>query len=119
MSGRNAMIRLVSKWEDVTPQPELDFKLFHLDHIPYDMDQETTTVYAVVINRERMMTIWDANRQCPLGWRRVGKYGVQQDCLNYIKAAWTADSQDPYPYELPDYSDGGRYKVDPRFLTVP
>ena len=52
-------------------------------------EQEDTTVYNVVVNHEEQYSIWPADRQPPLGWREVGKSGLKQECLDYIKEVWT------------------------------
>lgn len=51
--------------------------------------QEDTTIYAVVMNDEEQYSIWPAHRDVPLGWRKVGKEGLKDDCLRYIEEVWT------------------------------
>jgi MbtH protein len=55
------------------------------------MSQETEdkTVYKVVINHEEQYSIWPADRENPLGWREVGRQGLKEECLTYIKEVWT------------------------------
>jgi MbtH protein len=50
---------------------------------------EDTTIYKVVINHEEQYSIWPADRQPPLGWQEVGKQGLKDACLAYIKDVWT------------------------------
>lgn len=50
---------------------------------------EDTTIYKVVINQEEQYSIWSAYQQIPLGWKDAGKSGLKQECLAYIKEAWT------------------------------
>ncbi len=53
------------------------------------IEQEDNTVYHVVMNEEEQYSIWPDYRQIPAGWRAVGKTGLKQDCLDYIKEVWT------------------------------
>ncbi|MEH2308007.1 MbtH family protein [Nostoc sp.] len=55
----------------------------------YQNETEDITIYKVVVNREEQYSIWFANRENPLGWRDVGKTGLKQECLEYIKEVWT------------------------------
>ena len=52
-------------------------------------DREDTTVYNVVMNHEEQYSIWPADKEIPLGWKAVGKSGLKQECLDYIKEVWT------------------------------
>jgi MbtH protein len=52
-------------------------------------DPEDTTIYKVVMNHEEQYSIWQANREIPLGWNAVGKSGTKQECLDYIESVWT------------------------------
>lgn len=52
-------------------------------------EQEDTTIYNVVINVEEQYSIWPEYRQIPAGWRIAGKSGNKDECLQYIKSAWT------------------------------
>lgn len=52
-------------------------------------EQEDTTVYKVVMNHEEQYSIWPSYRDNPLGWSDVGKTGLKEECLNYIKEVWT------------------------------
>jgi MbtH protein len=52
-------------------------------------EQEDTTIYKVVVNHEEQYSIWPADRENPLGWRDVGKSGLKDECLAYIKEVWT------------------------------
>ncbi len=56
-----------------------------------DFTGETTeaeTVYVVVLNEEEQYSIWPADQEVPSGWRRVGKTGSKQECLDYIEEVW-------------------------------
>ncbi|WP_193197103.1 MbtH family protein [Nostoc sp. MG11] len=55
----------------------------------YQNDKEDTTIYKVVINHEEQYSIWPSERESPLGWKDVGKNGLKQECLDYIKEVWT------------------------------
>ena len=52
-------------------------------------ETEDTTIYRVVVNDEEQYSIWPDYRQIPAGWREVGKSGLKQECLDYIKEVWT------------------------------
>ncbi|MDR4461479.1 MAG: MbtH family protein [Nitrospirales bacterium] len=52
-------------------------------------EQEDTTVYKVVMNHEEQYSIWPSYRDNPLGWSDVGKTGLKEECLDYIKEVWT------------------------------
>jgi MbtH protein len=59
-------------------------------------NSEDTNRYKVVVNHEEQYSIWLAHRETPLGWREIGKSGLKQDCLDYIKEVWT----DMRPFSL-------------------
>jgi len=50
---------------------------------------EETTVYTVVVNHEEQYSIWRADRDLPLGWKKAGKSGTKEECLAHIKEVWT------------------------------
>lgn len=52
-------------------------------------NKEDTTIYKVIVNPEDQYSIWPSHRKIPLGWRDVGKSGLKQECLEYIKEVWT------------------------------
>ncbi|GIV97563.1 MAG: antibiotic synthesis protein MbtH [Herpetosiphonaceae bacterium] len=52
-------------------------------------DEEDKTIYMVVVNHEEQYSIWPKDREIPLGWKDVGKHGLKQECLDYIKEVWT------------------------------
>ncbi|MBW4506992.1 MAG: MbtH family protein [Scytonematopsis contorta HA4267-MV1] len=54
----------------------------------YQDDKEDTTIYKVVVNHEEQYSIWPIERENPLGWKDVGKNGLKQECLDYIKEVW-------------------------------
>jgi MbtH protein len=55
----------------------------------YQDDKEDNRIYKVVVNHEEQYSIWLANRENAIGWNDVGKTGLKQECLDYIKEAWT------------------------------
>jgi MbtH protein len=55
----------------------------------WDNDREDTTIYKVVVNHEEQYSIWQAHRENPPGWNDVGKSGLKDECLAYIKEVWT------------------------------
>jgi MbtH protein len=52
-------------------------------------DDEDKRTYDVVINHNEQYSIWPADREEPLGWKRVGKRGPKSECLDYIREVWT------------------------------
>ncbi len=52
-------------------------------------DEEDTVIYKVVVNHEEQYSIWSADRNNALGWKDIGKSGLKQECLKYIKEIWT------------------------------
>jgi len=52
-------------------------------------EEEDKTIYKVVVNHEEQYSIWPADRANPLGWNDVGKSGLKDECLAYIKEVWT------------------------------
>lgn len=52
-------------------------------------EKEDTTIYYVVVNHEEQYSIWPEYKEVPKGWRAVGKTGLKQECLDYIKDMWT------------------------------
>lgn len=55
----------------------------------HSRDDEDQTIYKVVVNDEEQYSIWPEERENPLGWRDVGKSGLKDDCLAYVKEVWT------------------------------
>ena len=55
----------------------------------YQDDKDDTTIYKVVVNHEEQYSIWPSERDNPIGWKDVGKNGLKQECLDYIKEVWT------------------------------
>lgn len=52
-------------------------------------EREDLTRYKVVVNHEEQYSIWPAERDCPAGWREVGKEGMKAEVLAYIEEVWT------------------------------
>jgi MbtH protein len=52
-------------------------------------EQEDQVVYKVVVNHEEQYSIWQTDRDLPLGWNDTGKSGLKAECLGYIKEVWT------------------------------
>ena len=53
------------------------------------MDESDDIRYAVVVNHEEQYSIWWADRDLPAGWKKVGKEGTKQECLDHIEEVWT------------------------------
>ena len=45
--------------------------------------------HVVVVNDEEQYSIWPADRETPLGWRRDTFSGNEEECLAYIEETWT------------------------------
>jgi MbtH protein len=54
-----------------------------------DRHEEAPPAYDVVVNHEEQYSIWRSDREPPRGWRRVGKAGSREECLDYIREVWT------------------------------
>lgn len=52
-------------------------------------EKEDKTTYKVVVNHEEQYSIWPSDRDNALGWKDAGKTGVKEECLAWIKEAWT------------------------------
>lgn len=70
-------------------------------------EKEDTRQYKVVVNHEEQYSIWFADREPPLGWREVGKRGLKNECLAYIKEVWT----DMRPLSLRKHMEDTNAKV--------
>ncbi|WP_423392055.1 MbtH family protein [Burkholderia sp. LMG 21824] len=44
--------------------------------------------YIVVQNDEEQYSIWFAEREIPLGWRKIDMEGTKDQCLSYIESVW-------------------------------
>jgi MbtH protein len=54
-----------------------------------DEQDDTATIYTVVMNGEEQYSIWLADRPPPAGWSEVGKKGTKSECLSYVNEVWT------------------------------
>lgn len=52
-------------------------------------DVEDDVRYAIVINHEEQYSIWPADRETPLGWKKIGFEGNKRECLDRIAEIWT------------------------------
>jgi MbtH protein len=69
------------------------------------MDEHTDErTYCVVLNDEEQYSIWAADREPPLGWRKEGTEGSREECLARISEVWT----DMRPLSLRRRMDGRR-----------
>lgn len=69
------------QWRIRSPQP------FKLVLQMTDLTSENST-FEVVCNDEEQYSIWPAEMDTPLGWRKVGKSGSKAECLKYIDEVW-------------------------------
>jgi MbtH protein len=49
----------------------------------------TDGILKVVVNHEEQYSIWPTDRENAPGWRDAGKTGTKEECLSWIKEAWT------------------------------
>ncbi|MEM8676655.1 MAG: MbtH family NRPS accessory protein [Cyanobacteria bacterium P01_G01_bin.67] len=54
----------------------------------YQNNKEDNKTYKVVINHEEQYSIWLDYQEIPPGWKDIGKRGLKQECLDYIKEVW-------------------------------
>jgi MbtH protein len=52
-------------------------------------DDEDNREYIALVNEEEQYSLWLAELPVPQGWKQVGKRGLKQECLDYIKQVWT------------------------------
>lgn len=65
-------------------------------------EDQDSTVYDVVVNDEESYSIWPSHKEeLPAGWRKTGKTGSKQECLDYVNEVWT----DMRPKSLRDRMD--------------
>ena len=55
----------------------------------HDSEEDSATIYKVVINDEEQYSLWRDNRPCPNGWHEVGVSGPKAECLAHIERVWT------------------------------
>ena len=53
------------------------------------MSEHAVALFEVVVNDEEQYSIWPADRQIPLGWKKAGMQGAKDACLEHIKEVWT------------------------------
>ncbi|GGO54765.1 MULTISPECIES: MbtH family protein [Streptomyces] len=46
-------------------------------------------LYDVVRNDEEQYSLWQADRDLPLGWHREGTRGTREECVAHIDSVWT------------------------------
>jgi MbtH protein len=54
-----------------------------------DNNEDSGTLYYVVMNHEEQYSIWRVDREVPRGWSIVGEKASKQQCLGHIKEVWT------------------------------
>lgn len=53
------------------------------------MFDDDAAVFEVVMNHEEQYSIWPAEREVPVGWKKAGKHGTRAECLAHINTVWT------------------------------
>jgi len=54
-----------------------------------NQDVQAVALFEVVLNDEEQYSIWPVEKEIPLGWKKAGKQGSKETCLEYIKEVWT------------------------------
>lgn len=67
-------------------------------------DHSSPNAFSVVINDEEQYSIWPVGNVLPNGWLTTGAKGSKDECLSFIKDAWT----DMRPASLREHMEGGR-----------
>ena len=52
-------------------------------------EEEDTQTYRVIVDGEKQVSIYPADRKPPLGWKDAGFAGKKQACLDRIEEVWT------------------------------
>ena len=53
------------------------------------MDQTFPEIlYDVVKNHEEQYSIWQADKELPSGWSKIGFSGTRDQCLDHIQTIW-------------------------------
>ncbi|HET9868294.1 MAG TPA: MbtH family protein [Nitrospira sp.] len=51
--------------------------------------EQITQQYIAVVNDEEQYSIWQADRDLPVGWEPAGCQGTKDECLDWIEKTWT------------------------------
>ncbi len=54
-----------------------------------ERDVSGAAMFEVVLNDEEQYSIWPADKEIPVGWKKAGKLAAREACLEYIKEVWT------------------------------
>lgn len=52
-------------------------------------DSQAVAQYEVVMNDEEQYSIWPLDKAIPLGWKKAGKQGSKEACLEFVNEVWT------------------------------
>ncbi|AVJ24100.1 MbtH family NRPS accessory protein [Pseudomonas sp. MYb193] len=52
------------------------------------MTMQKERQYEVVVNDEEQYSIWFAEKEIPIGWRKAGFCGPKESALSYIESVW-------------------------------
>ncbi len=52
------------------------------------MSMQEERQYEVVVNDEEQYSIWFAEKEIPVGWRKAGFSGTKESALSYIESVW-------------------------------
>jgi len=52
-------------------------------------NDESTSIFSVVVNHEGQYSVWPVARQIPGGWNKEGYVGSRESCLEHIGRVWT------------------------------
>jgi MbtH protein len=51
-------------------------------------ENQSEAMYEVVVNEEEQYSIWPLNKAIPHGWKKAGKHGSKESCLEFVKEVW-------------------------------
>lgn len=51
-------------------------------------EEDEERLYSIVVNNKEQYSIWPADRENPIGWRKIGVNGPKKQCLEFIQEVW-------------------------------
>lgn len=52
-------------------------------------DSQSVAQFEVVMNDEEQYSLWPLDKAIPLGWKKAGKQGSKEACLEFVNEVWT------------------------------
>jgi MbtH protein len=53
------------------------------------LEEQDNQQHKVILNDEEQYSLWPANKANPPGWSNAGKTGNKEECLAFVKQAWS------------------------------